>query len=306
MRINSLLQNQFEPNGLLEKSASVQNIKMNGVLLDFRFTPNSTYIAGNATQSPYRVLKNIVLNVNLRTGSGNGKNALLVDRVPLFLLLEHSDFVGGVDATLTEMQAGKEWRCSGYLDIGYFEVGDNDSLDIQLYCKNNPEISSKVYLSSDLRHIQDVNVKTYSCTAPTGSSQTFDNVLQAFITTDTELNDTISTTDQMNNEVINIESCIALSNAVGRFEKFKRYGQFYEDVYGLGQTLTMSVPTTNADTQILLVKYDFNLNLQVNGTADFKTSRRALLTQIASKQPDKFRFLRNLGIDTQGVMLVSE
>ena len=303
MRLQSYLQTELNPNGITERSTTLQNVKLNGLVFDFRFTPDEDYIAGNATQSPYRVLKNIVINVNQRTGQGTGKNALLIDRVNLYLLMEHSDFIAGLDITQTPMEAGKEWRACGHLGLGYLEVSEKDSLDIQIYSRTNPEIASKLYVSTELTERSSVDYVQYRETKPTGSSQTFENVLAAYITTDEEMNESISTTDMMANEVIPVETCIAYSNAVGRFEKFKRYGQFYADEYGVGQTLTFNCPTTNADAEILLVCRVFNLTTQVNGDQSFVSDARALMTKIASENPEKFKALKLQGANTYGVTL---
>lgn len=304
MRLQSYLQTEFAPNGITDRSTNLQNVKMNGVVFDFRFTPDENYINGtNSGKSPYRVLKNIVVNVNYRDGVGTGKNALLIDRVNLFLLMEHSDFIAGLDITQTPMEAGKEWRACGHLGLGYLSVSENASLDIQCYVTQNPEISSKLYVSTELRERSDVQIVQYRQTKPTGASQTFENVLSAFISTEKELNDTISTSDYVSNEVLNIETCIALSNAVGRFEKFKRYGQFYEDEFGVGQTLTFNCPNINDDEQILLCCRVFNLTAQMSGNSEFINDARALMSKIATVDPDKFRSLQLEGANTYGVTL---
>lgn len=304
MRLQSYLQTEFAPNGITDRSTNLQNVKMNGIVFDFRFTPSEEYIQGTASgKSAYRVLKNIVVNVNYRDGVGAGKNALLIDRVNLFLLMEHSDFIAGLDITQTPMEAGKEWRACGHLGLGYLSVSENASLDIQCYVTQNPEITSKLYVSTELRERSDVQIVQYRQTKPTGASQTFENVLSAFISTEKELNDTISTSDYMSNEVLNIETCIALSNAVGRFEKFKRYGQFYEDEFGVGQTLTFNCPNINDDEQILMCCRVFNLSAQMSGNSEFVNDARALMSKIASVDPDKFKSLQLEGVNTYGVTL---
>ena len=304
MRLQSYLQTEFAPNGITDRSTNLQNVKMNGIVFDFRFTPDASYIAGTAGgKSAYRVLKNIVVNVNYRDGVGAGKNALLIDRVNLFLLMEHSDFIAGLDITQTPMEEGKEWRACGHLGLGYLSVSENASLDIQCYVTQNPEITSKLYVSTELRERSDVQIVQYRQTKPTGASQTFENVLSAFISTEKELNDTISTSDYMSNEVLNIETCIALSNAVGRFEKFKRYGQFYEDEFGVGQTLTFNCPNINDDEQILMCCRVFNLSAQMSGNSEFVNDARALMAKIASVDPDKFKSLQLEGVNTYGVTL---
>lgn len=304
MRLQSYLQTEFAPNGITDRSTNLQNVKMNGIVFDFRFTPDENYINGtNSGKSAYRVLKNIVVNVNYRDGVGTGKNALLIDRVNLFLLMEHSDFIAGLDITQTPMEAGKEWRACGHLGLGYLSVSENASLDIQCYVTQNPEITSKLYVSTELRERSDVQIVQYRQTKPTGASQTFENVLSAFISTEKELNDTISTSDYVSNEVLNIETCIALSNAVGRFEKFKRYGQFYEDEFGVGQTLTFNCPNINDDEQILLCCRVFNLTAQMSGNSEFINDARALMSKIATVDPDKFRSLQLEGANTYGVTL---
>lgn len=304
MRLQSYLQTEFAPNGITDRSTNLQNVKMNGIVFDFRFTPSEEYIQGTKSgESAYRVLKNIVVNVNYRDGVGAGKNALLIDRVNLFLLMEHSDFIAGLDITQTPMEAGKEWRACGHLGLGYLSVSENASLDIQCYVTKNPEITSKLYVSTELRERSDVQIVQYRQTKPTGASQTFENVLSAFISTEKELNDTISTSDYMSNEVLNIETCIALSNAVGRFEKFKRYGQFYEDEFGVGQTLTFNCPNINDDEQILMCCRVFNLSAQMSGNSEFVNDARALMAKIASVDPDKFKSLQLEGVNTYGVTL---
>lgn len=304
MRLQSYLQTEFAPNGITDRSTNLQNVKMNGIVFDFRFTPSEEYIQGTTDgKSAYRVLKNIVVNVNYRDGVGAGKNALLIDRVNLFLLMEHSDFIAGLDITQTPMEAGKEWRACGHLGLGYLSVSENASLDIQCYVTQNPEITSKLYVSTELRERSDVQIVQYRQTKPTGASQTFENVLSAFISTEKELNDTISTSDYMSNEVLNIETCIALSNAVGRFEKFKRYGQFYEDEFGVGQTLTFNCPNINDDEQILMCCRVFNLSAQMSGNSEFVNDARALMAKIASVDPNKFKSLQLEGVNTYGVTL---
>ncbi|WP_296692296.1 hypothetical protein [Treponema sp. UBA7567] len=304
MRLQSYLQTEFAPNGITDRSTNLQNVKMNGIVFDFRFVPTEEYIEGTTSgKSAYRVLKNIVVNVNYRDGVGSGKNALLIDRVNLFLLMEHSDFIAGLDITQTPMEAGKEWRACGHLGLGYLSVSENASLDIQCYVTQNPEITSKLYVSTELRQRSDVQIVQYRQTKPTGASQTFENVLSAFISTEKELNDTISTSDYMSNEVLNIETCIALSNAVGRFEKFKRYGQFYEDEFGVGQTLTFNCPNINDDEQILMCCRVFNLSAQMSGNSEFVNDARALMAKVASVDPDKFKSLQLEGANTYGVTL---
>lgn len=304
MRLQSYLQTEFAPNGITDRSTNLQNVKMNGIVFDFRFTPSEEYIQGTTDgKSAYRVLKNIVVNVNYRDGVGAGKNALLIDRVNLFLLMEHSDFIAGLDITQTPMEVGKEWRACGHLGLGYLSVSENASLDIQCYVTQNPEITSKLYVSTELRERSDVQIVQYRQTKPTGASQTFENVLSAFISTEKELNDTISTSDYMSNEVLNIETCIALSNAVGRFEKFKRYGQFYEDEFGVGQTLTFNCPNINDDEQILMCCRVFNLSAQMSGNSEFVNDARALMAKIAGVDPDKFKSLQLEGVNTYGVTL---
>lgn len=40
MRLQSCLQTEFAPNGITDRSTSFQNVKMNGIVFDFRFTPD--------------------------------------------------------------------------------------------------------------------------------------------------------------------------------------------------------------------------------------------------------------------------
>jgi len=316
MRLQSFLQAEIKPNGLTDVSSSLQNVKLNGILFDFRFTPDDAYIQGTADgKNAYRVLKNVVVNLNYRDGVGSGRNALLIDRVNLFLLMEFSDYIAGLDITMEPMVAGKEWRACGFLPLGYLDVSENASLDMQFYVKQNPEIACKIYTHSELSQRGLVQIQQYRETAPNGASQTYENVLNAYIACEKEFNDSVSTTDLLDNEVVNVEASIAYSNSVGRFEKFKRFGQFYEDEYNVGQTLTFNCPDSfinsdnereSYDASILLVCRIFNLSTQISGSADFINQGKALMQKIAGTDQNKFKALQLEGANMFGVSLSGE
>ena len=70
-QINSIMSTRFTTTGSLRQIQSQQNTKVNGALFDFRFTPDSTYLAGDK----FAILKNCFVDLLLRQGgnpSGGG------------------------------------------------------------------------------------------------------------------------------------------------------------------------------------------------------------------------------------------
>ena len=54
MRITMLNTAQFEPNKNMDFATSLQNVKLNGVTFDFRFTPDSIYLGDENGTVAYR------------------------------------------------------------------------------------------------------------------------------------------------------------------------------------------------------------------------------------------------------------
>lgn len=278
------------------KIGSQQNTKINGMLFDCTFTPDSTYIAGDK----FAVYKNTYVDVVLRRG-GNGanKNFLIVDSVPLYQLAQYSDYNAGVSLKLTakDMTAGTPFRISFYIDIGYIPLGSNDSLDIEFYTNGVLSVPFTILASTIFNCEKLASVKKYSCSEPTGSDQSYNNIIEAYIDADSVIQNSVTVRDELgNNTTVNPESAIAYSNSIGRFELFNRFGQIFADPFGIGQNITIKAPTSPSGIEILLVGYIYDLELLAKSADGFTASKDLLVSKIRNNGGDKVDYLEALGV----------
>lgn len=292
-QINGIITHTFGTSGGLRAIETQQNTKVNSILFDIRFTPTAEYIANDK----FSVFKKVFCDLNLRNGSGSGSSELIIDNVPLYQILQYSDLIAGVSVNATSMTANQEFRISGELPLGYFGLDANDSLDIELYCSEQMPFDVSIDVSTIYTMDKLSLIYKYSTSKPTGSDQSYTNVIGAYIDTSNALYKTCTIRDEVNDQsTIQIESAIAHTNAVGNFEVFTRFGQIYEDVYGVGQNITLKVPTDNADTEILLVGYIYNTDMLVKSAGNFQANKELLMTKISNRGGDKAEYLRALGL----------
>lgn len=295
-QINGLMSVSFGSVGALRQMESQQNTKVNGFLIDVEFTPTADYLAGDR----FAVFKNMFIDLNLRkggSGAGSGGSELLIDSVPVYQLLQYSDMIAGVSVTDTPMTAGEKYRISGYVDLGFFPLGERDSLDCEVYCSSRPTVDVDVTLSTVFTRDMLSIIKKYQTAKPTGSDQSYSNVVGVYLDTKDKLSKSVTIRDQTNdNTTVNVEDAIAYTNAVARFEVFTRFGELWVDPYGLSQNLTIKCPTDNADTEILLVGYVFNTAFLSASAGAWEANKNLLMTKIENAGGEKVDYLRALGL----------
>lgn len=295
--INPIIVHQFTPTSALRAIESQQNTKVNGILFDITFIPDTAYMS----EDKFKVYKNLFVDLVLRRGGvGAGQNHLLIDSVSLYQLLQYSDYKAGVSVKATasdEMIANTPFRISGYVDLGYFALDVTDSLDIELYCSESPSVNVDVKVSTVYTKEQLSFLKKYAWSLPTGSDQSFNNVLSVYIDTASTLNKTISIRDEVGgNSTVSPEDSIALSNAIGNFEVFTRFGEVYTDPFGIGQNITLKVPTDNDDLEILVVGLIYDVSLLGISADTWSANRDLLLTKVVNQGGEKLDYLRAMGI----------
>lgn len=213
------------------------NLSVNGFCFDISFTVPENYTG------KWDFLKNWLVQISLRKGSGVGTQLALVSSVPLYSLLAYSDYIAGVSMESTTFTAGETARISGYIPIGFFGMGSRDALDIQLSLSTLPTMSVNFTVYSVFNEVQLNNISQYISMSPTGADQPIYNALELYyVGTNTTLNDNAVTTDEEGVKTVNVEGAIALSNAVGEFEFFTRFGRIWADPYGLSQNISTLAP----------------------------------------------------------------
>ena len=267
------------------------NLAVNGFLADFKFTMPSGYTG------KWNFLKDIYVNITKRIGSGNGGAVALLSNVSIYSLMSESDYVAGVSMQGTDFTANNICRISGYLDIGYFAMSSRDALEITLNVAdrtNFPLADVSFEFSACFSQVQATLYKCYQSTKSTGADQPYKNVLKvAYIGTGVNADAVVN--DQIGNKSVNINSAIAMSNAVGRFEFFTNYGLIYEEQFGLSQDLSLRVPTTN-NPELLVVTYAFFPEETETSINDTIAQRNALIEQIKNNDSEKYTYLEELGL----------
>lgn len=292
--ITNILNGTLSRTGQTRHFETGANLTVQKFLFDVRFTVPESYTG------KWDFLKEVLINSTLRLGADNGGAIPLVADVPLYDLLEYSDFKQGVSMESTVFEAGKEVRISGTLPIGYFRMSSRDALEMSLQVVDSsvlPSVNvefviSSVYLNGDeLAHLL-----VYKSAKPTGADMPYKNVLEMYYTGEKTVNKQVSIVDQIGACPVNIEDAIARSNADGNFEFFHRFGNIYTEPYGVSQDLSVRCPIDDDNATILIVQYAFNSALLENNASDMVAEKASLMAKIKSSDPEKYNYLQLLGI----------
>lgn len=276
-------QNQFN-----ETSTALD---VNGFLFDVSFTVPEDYTGG------WDFLRDISAGITLRIGSGVGGQVSLVNNVPLYDIMMYSDYIAGVSMKSTTFTAGEKVRMSGYLDIGFFSMGSRDALEVSIMVTNT--ISHNVnFKVSAIYNRASVNLlQSYTVAKPLGADSPYTNVLGLYYCgTDTEVNEAVTVRDDIGDKYVNVEDCIARSNAIGNFEYFTRFGELWCDTYGFSQDVTFRVPAVDANARILIKRVEFNNAMLIGNAKDMTAERAALIEKIKNKDFEKYEYLKNRGL----------
>ena len=297
--ITNILNGSLTSSGQTRFFETGANLKVEKFLFDFSFTVPATPEGGTPYAGKWYFLKKVLITSTLRLGADNGGAIPLISDVPIYDLLELSDYKAGVSTDSTTFTPGEKVRISGVIPIGFFSMDSRDALEASLQVTDSSVIPSTVdFVISTVYEEGDQlsYLMAYKSARPTGADMPYKNVLEAYYTGEQVVNKQISVIDQEGAKPVMVEDAIALSNAEGQFEFFHRFGRFYCDPYGVSQDLTMRVPTDDSGSTILLVQYVFNSALLQNNAVDMNASKNALLAKIKTSDSEKYTFLQMLGI----------
>lgn len=302
--LNGSLSKNDSQNRYIETNA---NLKSGAFLFDFSFVVPDDY------SNKWNFLRDVYVNIVLRLGTTNGGAVPLVSDVPVYDLLNLSDYEAGCSMRSTDFTAGEQARISGLIDNGFFIMSANDALEVSLTVADktsfpssavNFQISS-VYTRDELQHFV-----IYKDSKPTGADMPYKNVVAVYYTgTDVKVEDGVikpapeggyvnkncSIQDMLGAKPVNIEDAIAYSNAAGNFEFFTRFGLLYKDPYDFSQDITIRCPTDDPKATLLIKQYAFYPELLSENTADSNSEKISLLTKIRNSDPEKYSYLELLG-----------
>ena len=270
------------------------NLDFNAALIDCEFTCPASY------ENRWEFLKDVYLQIMLRLGSENGGSIPLISDVPLYSLLELSDYEAGVSMQSTVFGENKKVRISGKIRLGFYSMDARDALEVTLAVSDKSKIPAAspidIKISTVYEKVEKNSFILYKNSRPTGADQPYKNVLKMFYSGEQIVNESVTLTDQLGSESINIEDAIALSNAEGQFEFFTRFGKIYEDEYGLSQDLAFRCPTTDPNARILVQQYGFYPSAMSGTEAITDANYNSLLEKIRTQDSEKYNYLANLGI----------
>lgn len=297
--ITNILNGSFSSSGQTRFFETGANLNVQKMLFDIKFTVPTTPEGGTAYAGKWDFLKKVLISSTLRLGADNGGAVPLIADVPLYDLLEYSDYIAGVSMESTVFTPGSTVRISGMIPLGFFRMNSNDALEVALQVTDQTSVPatvdftiSTVYQNGDTL----ANLIVYKSAKPTGADMPYKNVLEMFYTGDTVVNKQCSIVDQLGACPIMIEDAIAASNSEGNFEFFHRFGRIYADPYGVSQNLTVRVPTDDSNATVLIVQYAFNNALLSDSALDMEAEKNSLFAKIRTSDPEKYVYLQKLGI----------
>lgn len=293
--VTNFFNEELSSSGKTRYIANTNNLKVNSILFDCKFTVPESYTG------KWDFLKSIFVTIALRLGSGNGSAVNLISSCSLYQLLAYSDYIAGVSMHSTTFTAGTVARVSGSIPIGFFSMGARDSLDAIVNLADPSALSALGgALSLSIGSVYEADslsiLTTYQSAKPTGAMQNYTNVLRLFYDGDSVINKEVNVIDQLGSQNVNIEDAIALSNATGRFEFFTRFGCLYSDPFDLSQDLSFKCPTDDTGAEILIVGYHFDPALLVSNSNESAAQRNNLVAQIKENDADKYSYLLARGL----------
>lgn len=269
------------------------NLSLNGILIDIVAT-----VKENGFTS-WDFLKDVFLDVTMRSGFGNGTSIPLCSGLSLYDAIAFSDVISGVSMESYEQtdgfEVGKKIRVSGYLPIGFYKMDSRDALEVQVQSAQLPSQDFDFVISSVFEGVSVPRVLGYQTSKPTGADQPYKNVLSLYyIGTDTLTTGTASITDMEGTKTVSLEDAIALTNATGRLEFFTRIGQIYADEYEVSQDLSFRMPQ-NVTGDVLVCQEFFFPEILENTVLNVDSQEKAILEEIKNNDPDKFKYLSLVG-----------
>lgn len=292
--VTPVLLYQLSANSQTRQVQTNTNLDFNALLVDVDFEVPADY------EKKWDFLKDVYCQVMLRLGSENGGSIPLISDVPLYSLLEYSDYIAGVSMKGTSFTEGNTARISGKIPLGFYSMDARDALEVTISVSDKSNIPAdkpvNIKLSTVYEKVEKNSFILYKNSRPTGADQPYKNVLKLFYSGEKTVNESVTLTDQLGSESVNIEDAIALSNAEGQFEFFTRFGKIYEDEYGLSQDLAFRCPTADSDAVVLVVQYGFYPSAMSGTSAIVDANYNSLLEKIRTQDSEKYNYLMNLGI----------
>jgi hypothetical protein len=183
---------------------------------------------------------------------------------------------------------------SASVSFGYFSLGVDESVEVLVTGKPSSvgnyagiQVNGKwIYLAD-----QSQRIFGYKSFASVGGEQAYRDVQAVYYLGDPkEKNATIR--DYTGSQTVNLRDCVALANAIGRYEYFTAFGILYSDPTGLSQDITVSLE----GSEHLFVQQEFFQPAKMS-EQDLRTLRiqESVLQAVYSSRPDKFDVLMARG-----------
>lgn len=261
-------------------------LKANQLLLNVIMTPS------NAASWTFESLKSLYMSVNLRQKDADSLQ--LLDNVRLWDFLVFSDFNAGVSLKLTsDVKTVKTSpvEISGSLDFGYFQVGNEESVEILLTGTPVTNVAIQVMAKWIFVAEKESRIFGYKSYQSNGGEQADRDALGLYILeAPAEISATIR--DLVGSQSVNVRDAVALANAIGRFEYFTDFGILYTDPFGVSQDISCRLETGK---NLFLQQEFFNAVKSNQRDNDALGRYHAVLQAIYSNKPEKYATLVEYG-----------
>ena len=220
------------------------------------FSPNDLVLAitdTTASPSPISEADLAEMKISIQFKNRLGKNAVIMNNVPLDVVAKLSDYEGG-------------FSCNSADSTGAFKIGlgkivltGQDEIAVTIdYTSSAPSFSACVYALDQYVGKEVINIYEYAV-GSSGMQLTFPNALvgyMAIATPSASVN--VRTSDFFDDNLITELEVVANGATLGQAENFDNFGPFWADKSGYSQLLGVTCGSSNERVLVREWFYDAN------------------------------------------------
>ena len=217
------------------------------------FSPNSLIVSISKSSGALTDAELGKFTMSVQFKNRLGKNAVILNNVPLDVIAKMSDYEGGFSCNSTDI------RGAFRIGLGKIILTGQDEISVTINCGSDaPTCTGLVYGVDESVGKEIINIYEYA-SGVAGMQLTFPNALIGFmdIASPSEaLN--VRTSDYFDDNLITELEIVCNGACLGNAENFDNFGKFWEDKSGYSQQL--GVTCGSANERVLVREWFYDVN----------------------------------------------
>ena len=223
------------------------------------------------------------MNISVQFKNRLGKNAVILNNVPMDVLAKLSDFEGG-------------FSCNSADDTGAFKIAIGkivltgmDEISVAIsYDSSAPSFSCLVYALDEYVGKETINIYEYAVGA-SGMQLTFPNAIVGYMAVSSpSASVNVRTADYFDDNLITEAEIVANGAVLGQAENFDNFGPFWADKSGYSQLLGVTCGSSN---ERVLVREWFYDTMRIGVAQSETKSLTDYASEIRDTDPEKYKCL---------------